>query len=160
MRKQSGFCAENTKSQRTWNGFTSQLLMRFTRCGGKRTKKGNGMREKLIEILKRGGEAFPVSTADHLLANGVTLDNQVSSSKWISVKERLPEIVKTTHAWKNVYRRSDRVLCACLQKDGKRMVKEGYMEFFNDYPEPSWRIPGTIHAVTHWMPLPEPPKGE
>ena len=32
--------------------------------------------------------------------------------RWIPVTERLPEIVKTKRAWKNVYRRSGRVLCA------------------------------------------------
>ena len=89
-----------------------------------------------------------------------SIDNQptIELPRWIPVTERLPEIVKTKRAWRNVYRRSGRVLCACLQEDGKRLVKEGYMEFCNDYPEPSWRIPGTIHSVTHWMPLPEPPK--
>ena len=79
---------------------------------------------------------------------------------WIPVSERLPEIVKTTKAGRNTYRKSDRVLCACLQKNGKKIVKEGYMEFFNDYPEPSWIIPGTIHSVSHWMPLPEFPQEE
>ena len=78
--------------------------------------------------------------------------------RWIPVTERLPDIVKTAKAHRNVYRRTDRVLCACLQTNGKRMVKEGYAEFFNDYPEPNWKIPGTIHSVTHWMPLPEPPE--
>lgn len=92
------------------------------------------------------------SMADHLLANGVTVQ------KWIPVTERLPEIVKTTKAHRNVYRRTDRVQCACLQTNGKRMVKEGYAEFFNDYPEPNWKIPGTIHSVTHWMPMPQPPE--
>ena len=80
------------------------------------------------------------------------------SNTWIPVSERLPEIVKTTKAGRNTYRKSNRVLCACLQKNGKKIVKEGYMEFFNDYPEPSWIIPGTIHSVTHWMPLPDLPK--
>ena len=55
-------------------------------------------REKLIELLnnsfdeqysKRGLLTAP-HTADHLIASGVTLDNQVSSSKWIPVTERLP----------------------------------------------------------------------
>lgn len=80
----------------------------------------------------------------------------VRHGQWISVKDRLPEIVEEVKAWNNVYRRSQRVLCSCLQKSGKKFVKEGYMEFFNDYPTPDWRIPGNIHSVTHWMPLPEP----
>lgn len=133
-------------------------------------------REKLIELLndiQRCGEDYTEyeryginypdtvsneNVADYLLAHGVTVlpDNNVG--KWIPVTERLPEIVETKKAWNNIYRWSDRVLCACLQKDGKRMVKEGYMEYFNDYLEPNWRIPGTIHSVTHWKPMPEPPK--
>ena len=116
-------------------------------------------RERLIQILSvpiyPHELADPTEVvADYLLDNGVTIQ------KWIPVTERLPEIVKTTHAWRNVYRQSERVLCACLQANGKRMVKEGYMEFFNDFPEPNWKIPGTIHSVTHWMPLPTPPEGE
>lgn len=78
--------------------------------------------------------------------------------RWIPVTERLPEVEKTRREHRNVYRESGRVLCACLQADGKRLVKEGYMFFFNDNPQPKWAIPGTIHSVTHWMPLPEPPK--
>lgn len=85
-------------------------------------------------------------------------DKKQATSEWISVKERLPEIVATIKSGVNTYKRSIRVLCACKQADGKRMVKEGYFEFFNDRPDPRWRIPGTIHSVTHWMPLPEPPK--
>lgn len=77
---------------------------------------------------------------------------------WVSVKDRPPKIVSVKRRGRNTYRQSARVLCACLQADGKQMVKEGYCEFLNDYPEPTWRIPGTIHSVTHWMELPEPPK--
>lgn len=80
-------------------------------------------------------------------------------TKWIPVEERLPVIIETKRAYQNVYRNSARVLCVCLQSDGKQMVKEGYCVFFNDNTEPYWRIAGTIHKVTHWMPMPEPPKG-
>ena len=92
--------------------------------------------------------------ADHLIANGVTVQ------EWISVKDRLPDVA-TIHKtpWGN-YSESIRVLCACLQADGKRMVKEGYCKIYEGYEtDPHWKIPGTIHSVTHWMHLPEPPKG-
>ena len=80
-------------------------------------------------------------------------------NKWISVDERLPEIETTEKGWGN-HRvdRSVRVLCACKQKSGKVLVKEGYYELFDFKREPTWRIPGSIDSVTHWMPLPEPPK--
>ncbi len=95
--------------------------------------------------------------ADHLIANGVTIRERW---EWIPVTERLPEIVETKNAYRNTYKKSGRVLCACLQADGKQLVKEGYMYFFNDNPKPNWSIPGTIHSVTHWMPLPAPPEAE
>ena len=119
------------------------------------------MREKLIELLKESGVAFPISTANFLIANGVTIatDNNVGD-KWISVKDRLPEIISTSKRYRATSRKSTRVLCVCVQKSGKTMVKEGYCEWYNDFPEPRWLIPGTIDEVTHWMELPKPPKGE
>ena len=79
-------------------------------------------------------------------------------SKWISVKDRLPKMPTIHKRYRHMYMKSTRVLCVCVQKDGKTMVKEGYCELWDDYPEPIWKIPGTIDSVTHWMPLPEPPR--
>ena len=113
------------------------------------------MREKLIELLNRW-PCFGTAEehADHLIANGVTVQ------EWIPVTERPPEVASKHKSYRHSYTKSIRVLCACVQKDGKKMVKEGYCEFWDDYPEPIWKIPGTIDSVTHWMPLPQPPKGE
>ena len=90
---------------------------------------------------------------DYLRDRVKQLEAQVP--RWISVEERLPEIAE--HRGK--YDVSVRVLCACLQKSGRRMVKEGYFEIF-DGKYFNWRIPGTIDKITHWMPLPEAPKEE
>lgn len=75
--------------------------------------------------------------------------------EWISVDERLPEL-EDGRNWGNYSARSIRVLCVCKQRKGKVFVKEGYYELFSN--KPCWRIPGSIDSVTHWMPLPEPPK--
>lgn len=88
------------------------------------------------------------------------LKNGVKVQEWISVKDRLPEIVSTHKRYRSTIKKSIRVLCVCVQKSGKTMVKEGYCEWYNDYPEPRWQIPGTIDDVTHWQHLPQPPKGE
>lgn len=120
-------------------------------------------REKLIQIMENAGSLrqYPGSMARILIENGVTFATDIIvGSKWIPVTERLPEIVSECKKYRHAVRKSARVLCTCVQKDGKKMVKEGYCEFWDDYPEPGWRIPGTIDSVTHWMPLPEPPKGE
>ena len=117
------------------------------------------VREKLIEILRK--PIFPhelvdptEAVADYLLDNGVTVQ------EWISVEDKLPEVVSIHKGYRSTVKKSIRVLCVCVQKSGKTMVKEGYCEWYNDYPEPRWKIPGTIDEVTHWQPMPQPPKGE
>ena len=100
-------------------------------------------REKLIELLKKGGVAFPISTADHLISNGVTVQ------KWIPVTERLPE-------------EEGLVLIIC--KNGAMFV--GYLGKKYGVLEDRWLIKTALNStkllnkgrVTHWMPLPEPPK--
>lgn len=121
--------------------------------------------EKLVEILKQAPFEGKVldewwfeekikRIADHLIGNGVTVQ------EWISVDDKLPEVVSIQKGYRNTVKKSIRVLCVCVQKSGKTMVKEGYCEWYNDYQEPRWKIPGTIDEVTHWQYLPQPPKGE
>ena len=92
------------------------------------------------------GQCKEAYIADHLIANGVTVQLE-----WISVKDRLPE------------------------KYGRYLaLTPGYLKGFEQYnawliyyhPEsgfydtdPQWGdIP--MDDITHWMPLPQPPKGE
>ena len=123
------------------------------------------VREKLVEILKQAPFEGKVldewwweekikRIADHLISNGVTVQ------EWISVDDKLPEVVSIQKGYRSTVKKSIRVLCVCVQKSGKTMVKEGYCEWYNDYPKPHWQIPGTIDEVTHWQYLPQPPKGE
>ena len=80
--------------------------------------------------------------------------------EWISVNDRLPCLIDKRISRGNHYKyNSERVLCVCKQESGKVMVKEGYYEMWNGSSEPIWKIPGSIDNVTHWQPLPEPPKG-
>lgn len=83
--------------------------------------------------------------------NGV----EAGKPKWIPVTKKLPAAVSKHKRFRTEYTKSNRVLCVCVQKSGKRIVKEGYCEFYED--SHVWRIPGTIDSVTHWMPMPELP---
>ena len=102
------------------------------------------MREKLIELLSGMQHiSFPQMgkemIADHLIAHGVTVQ------EWISVKDRLPE----NDQW---------VLCFMKDKSFGtfRVFQWNYIDWqWNDGNE--WF---DEKDVTHWMPLPEPPKGE
>ena len=123
------------------------------------------VREKLVELLRnsphldtvkvyKGNDCTFEQGADWLIAHGVTVQ------EWISVDDKLPEVVSIQKGYRSTVKKSIRVLCVCVQKSGKTMVKEGYCEWYNDYQEPRWKIPGTIDKVTHWQYLPQPPKGE
>ena len=121
------------------------------------------VREKLIELIAKAkyicANDYSDHTEDEYIADTL-LDNGVTMQEWISVEDKLPEIVSIHNGYRSTVKKSIRVLCVCVQKSGKTMVKEGYCEWYNDYQEPRWQIPGTIDDVTHWMPLPQPPKGE
>ena len=93
--------------------------------------------EKLVELIESArywGSNTSEEIAENLIANGVTMQ------EWISVKDRLPED-------------QEEVLVCTRSKNGVRNIDKGYMA-----------IDRFIHRgraeVTHWMPLPKPPKGE
>ncbi len=106
------------------------------------------MKEKLIELMK-DTHANAVwhkwgyeESADHLIANGVTIATDTNvGDKWISVKDRLPED------------RKERVLVKI--KDANNIIGHPGMDT-DRYMGERWVRWG--HNVTHWMPLPEPPK--
>ena len=131
-------------------------------------EKGKTMdntREKLIELIKKPIAIMPgrIGTpditltmpyaeelADHLIANGVTLDNQVSSSKWISVAERLPD-------------KNGEYLCRHTDKSVHSAEYEsiyGSFGYWFGFWEDEYKEWIAYEGVTHWMPLPQPPKGE
>ena len=107
------------------------------------------VRKKLIELLTEFYGCDPMyynvdalAIADHLIANGVTVQ------EWISVKDRLPEDSNDGFA--------DAVL-----------VTDGFVQHMAYFVGGEWRFAesGEIkepmwYRITHWMPLPERPKGE
>lgn len=114
------------------------------------------VREKLVELLKTNacpapfmcdqacryygyGDCFPDRFADHLISNGVTVQ------EWIPVKDRLPEV-------------GGYVVCIA-----KRNPFSRFMPMVARIEKNGWVNPITeqyISEVTHWMQLPQPPKGE
>ena len=102
------------------------------------------VREKLIEILRK--PIFPhelvdptEAVADYLLDSGVTVQ------EWISVKDMMPEV-------------GGYVVCIA-----KRNPFSRFMPMVARIEKNGWVNPITeqyISEVTHWMPIPQPPKGE
>jgi hypothetical protein len=71
----------------------------------------------------------------------------ISSIKWISVDERLPD--------------PNKAVLVCKTFIGKPYIDIGYVKdaetcccASDEYIIKPW-----LHKLTHWMPLPEPPKG-
>lgn len=113
------------------------------------------VREKLVELLKTNacpspfmcdptckyygfGDCFPDRFADYLIAHGVTV------REWISVNDRLPEEkVNCIVHYKHTYCDNDDywAIGTCFYDGEKFQI-------------------GLAYKVTHWMPLPQPPKGE
>lgn len=71
-------------------------------------------------------------------------------TRWIPVSERLPEI-------SNSWGVSDVVLCIISDPSGYPPPNPGLCVYLEDG---RWTCHGQIVRVTHWMPLPEPPKEE
>ena len=99
------------------------------------------VREKLVELQLKADIEDETSenttqhreyTADLMIANGVTVQ------EWISVKDRLPE------KWQDI-----------IAYDAKN--QEIYLAYTTEDAWVGVRMNG---KVTHWMPLPQPPKGE
>ena len=100
-------------------------------------------REKLIDILESAESAvywnsddrgFIEKIADHMIANGVTVQ------KWIPVSDTLPRFMQIV-----------------LVTDGKHVYKAALNtknKWIGDY------INSMTFKATHWMPMPQPPKGE
>ena len=104
------------------------------------------VREKLVELIRQAdhsGKWMYKQLADHLIANGVTVQ------EWISVDDRLPE--------------NDVMVIGYTPCDGFMFV--GYYHEEPKYDWKVWRIVTAMRStkvmtkkVTHWMPLPQPPE--
>ena len=103
------------------------------------------VKEKLVELLRHVGdnimdfetENFIESLASYLITHGVTVQ------EWISTNDRLPEQFVD-------------VLCYFPEKDCGSKAEIDYAETTDGHFVSSfkWGHP------THWIPLPQPPKGE
>lgn len=85
----------------------------------------------------------------------LTLKNSVvlKSNIWFDAQLCPPIIdISVLHG-----KRSEHVLCCVEQKDGRRMIKEGYAFIYSENTNHIWKIPGTIHKVTQWTYMPELP---
>ena len=115
------------------------------------------VREKLVELLDiiiQPGQKTLGDIADHLIANGVTVQ------EWISIKDRLPE---DSGYYLVVHRdKYNGSISIAFDMYVKCNVGEWWeSEFACDITKQfRWATRLQEQEVTHWMPLSQPPKGE
>ncbi len=94
------------------------------------------MREKLIELIQEAVGGCSTYWAGLIASNLIA--NRVTVHEWISVKDRLPD--KNTAV---IAATDNGIVFQCL------------------YAYDGWDLwEGHEVNITHWMPLPQPPKGE
>ena len=99
-------------------------------------------KEKLSELLTYAKDLCSIDReAEFLLTNGVTFAKDTDvPSKWVSKEDRLPSIYERVLVWCESKTIEKHVTACTYMGDGK----------FSRH----------VRCVTHWMPLPKPPKEE
>ena len=116
------------------------------------------VREKLVELLDiiiQPGQKTLGDIADLLIAHGVTVQ------EWVSVDDRLPEKDGAYLVTTNSFGDRQSVKLRWFAKDGENVDAydlAGQKDVWYLYDIECGYV--SIKTVTHWMPLPQPPKGE
>ena len=106
------------------------------------------VREKLVELANDVLQYLPWGEIQKDTAERIAermMDHGVTVQEWISVKDRLPEKDVRVLVWmqdnEEYYTQIDTDRFSCTMEQGYHWIRWG-------------------KSVTHWMPLPQPPKGE
>ena len=102
-------------------------------------------REKAAEWFANRAKDTPMPGAREMFEIAADALRENAAQEWISVKDRLPEKDIRVLVWmkdnEEGYTQMDTDRWSCTMEQGYHWVRWG-------------------KSVTHWMPLPEPPKGE
>ena len=105
------------------------------------------VRKKLVELLddmQRSGTGYFGSAIENKKIADYLIRHDVTVQSWIPVTERLPE---------------EKVNCIVHYKHAYCDNDDYWAIGFCFYDGEKFRI-DLLYKVTHWMPLPQPPKGE
>lgn len=111
-------------------------------------EKMTGLVSDILEYLPWGqiSSSTAREVADHMIDNGVTVQ------KWIPVSERLP-VEREEDDEGEKHTASDIVQVAVMDSLGNKFVSDDML-----YDGKWVNYPWGDFEITHWMPLPEPPK--
>ena len=144
------------------------------------------VREKLIELIAKAkyicANDYSDHTEDEYIADTL-LDNGVTVQEWISVDDRLPESgvhvliccemhryggeIDGKYVCDGYYAEANKIIaggfpdecdCEYSEEDDEYYLCEGWYEVIKNWD--GYDSVPVKDFVTHWMPLPQPPKGE
>ena len=141
------------------------------------------VREKLVELFYENNVRCDqkieglVDDVIDIIANGIT------AQEWVSVKDRLPENgvhvllccemhryggeIAGKYVCDGYYAEANKIIaggfpdecnCEYSEEDDEYYLREGWYEVIKNWDD--YNSVAVEDFVTHWMPLPEPPKGE
>ena len=106
--------------------------------------------EALAEIEYYGGFSGRAAVVQAVLdacVLAVAALREQEQRRWIPVTEKLPE-------------KHGRFICTYKFNSNSEMQFAGVLEYYASCQYPHWQHESAGVIVTHWMPLPEPPKEE
>ena len=144
------------------------------------------VREKLIELIAKAkyicANDYSDHTEDEYIADTL-LDNGVTVQEWVSVDDRLPESgahvliccemhryggkIAGKYVCDGYYAEANKIIadgfpdecdCEYSEEDDEYYLCEGWYEVIKNWDD--YNSVAVEDFVTHWMPIPEPPKGE
>ena len=100
-----------------------------------------------IMALPHNGDMISSEEVEREIRDATTVDAvEVVNGRWISVEDRLPEVGQCVLVW-------------CESRMFKKHITiSTYMRTYS--AERETYFSRRVRNVTHWMPLPQPPKGE
>ena len=146
------------------------------------------VREKLVELLQNAKAAMKsenlscdiarnMFVVDFMMSNGVTVQ------EWISVKDRLPENgvhvllcceihryggeIAGKYVCDGYYAEANKIIaggfpdecdCEYSEEDDEYYLCEGWYEVIKNWDD--YNSVAVEDFVTHWIPMPQPPKGD
>ena len=101
----------------------------------------------IVDFVGENGGFISHGDVLWLISKQPTIEAEPVKQEWISVKDRLPERLKE--------------VLICFDDYGRKSVSVAtYRDYFYGKEWLSNMVSLSVDCVTHWMPLPEPPKEE
>lgn len=118
------------------------------------------MYDELVSALRNNADHYAFTGDNglvHLLTNAADAIEELSKHRWIPVTEALPEEMdRSCGGWSAEIRPSDDVLVWLSPE--KRQSVAWYSHTYNEWTTVDENTVYCFGEVTHWQPLPEPPK--